>query len=167
MKNKLGICLITGIIAGCSSPVPVETPPAPRAEPPVTVAPVERVETTPDATSTASTLDGYKQDLARRISQVNSTRVYVERPQALLRSVVVLKYQVDENGNLVLSEILRSNRDRETEKIALATLKNTAPFPKPAPHLLRQGRVDIMESWLFNNDGRFQLRTIALPQMDR
>jgi periplasmic protein TonB len=167
MKNKLGISLITVIIGGCSSPAPVETPPAPRAEPAVPVAPVERVETTPDATSTAATLDGYKQDLARRISQMNSTRVYVERPQALLRSVVVLKYQVDGNGNLVRSEILRSNRDRETEKIALATLKNTAPFPKPAPHLLRQGRVDIMESWLFNNDGRFQLRTIALPQMDR
>jgi protein TonB len=85
----------------------------------------------------------------------------------LLRSVVVLKYQVDRGGNLVGSEIYRSNRDRETETTALATLKNSAPFPKPAVHLLRQGRVDILESGLFNNDGRFQLRTIAQPQMDQ
>lgn len=163
MKTKLGISLIISILAGCSTSVP----PVVRTDPATGKAPVGGEETTRDATSTASTLNGYKQDLAHRISQVNSTKVYVDRPQALLRSVIVLKYQVDADGNLVRSEILRSNRDRETEAIALATLKNTAPFPKPAPHLLRQGRVDIMESWLFNNDGRFQLRTIALPQMDR
>jgi protein TonB len=165
MKIKLGICLFAAILTACSTSP--ETPPAastgslPKPDLP------ERVETTRDATSTAFTLDGYKQDLAHRISQVNSTKVYTTRPQALLRSVVVVKYQVDRDGKLVHSEIFRSNRDRETESIALATLKNTAPFPKPAPHLLRQGRVDILESWLFNNDGRFQLRTIALPQMDR
>jgi protein TonB len=165
MKTKLGILLIASILAGCSTPV--ETPLAIGVGTPGNVAATERVETTRDATSTASTLDGYKQDLAHRISQVNSTKVYIGRPQALLRSVVVVKYQVDRDGNLVHSEVFRSNRDRETEAIALATLKSTAPFPKPAPHLLRHGRVDILESWLFNNDGRFQLRTIALPQMDQ
>jgi protein TonB len=35
------------------------------------------------------------------------------------------------------------------------------------PHLLRHGRLEISETWLFNNDGRFQLRTIAQPQMDQ
>ncbi|WP_414691798.1 hypothetical protein [Noviherbaspirillum sp.] len=128
---------------------------------------VERVETLPDATSTAPTVDGYKRDLAQRISQVNSTRVYVGRPQALLRSVVVVRYVVDAQGALVRSEIMRSNRDRETEATALASLRGAAPFPKPASHLLRNGRLDLAETWLFNNDGRFQLRTIAEPQMDR
>jgi protein TonB len=33
--------------------------------------------------------------------------------------------------------------------------------------LLRQGRLEILESWLFNADGRFQLRSIAEPQMDQ
>jgi protein TonB len=48
----------------------------------------------------------------------------------------------------------------------LATLRTSAPFPKPAPHLLSNGRLELAESWLFNNDGRFQLRSIALAQMD-
>ncbi len=165
MKTKLGISLIAAIVAGCSTSI--DAPPLDNTVPPPGAAITERVETTRDAVSTARTLDGYKQDLAHRISQVNSTKVYVGRPQALLRSVVVLKYHVDGSGNLVRSELLRSNRDRETEATALATLKNTAPFPKPASHLLRNGRVEIMESWLFNNDGRFQLRTIAQPQMDQ
>lgn len=158
---------MTVTIAGCSVLFPNEPSQVVRVDPGTGIAPAEGAETTRDATSTAFTLDGYKQDLANRISQVNSTKVYIDRPQALLRSVIVVKYQVDGNGNLVGSEIFRSNRDRETETTALASLRNTAPFPKPAPHLLRHGRVDIMESWLFNNDGRFQLRTIALPQMDR
>ncbi|MBO9535633.1 TonB family protein [Herbaspirillum sp.] len=117
------------------------------------------------ATSTATTVEGYKQDLARRISQVNFASVYAERPQALLRSVIVLKYVVDRDGNLVRSEILRSNRDRQAEASALGSLKNTAPFPKPPEALLRQGRIELSESWLFNNDGRFQLRSVALAQM--
>lgn len=84
----------------------------------------------------------------------------------MLRSVIVVKYVIDAHGGLVRSEIVRSNRDSETESTALAALRRTAPFPKPAPHLLRRGQVEITETWLFNNDGRFQLRTIAQPQMD-
>jgi protein TonB len=128
---------------------------------------IERVETTRDGTSTAATVDSYKADLAQRIHQVNSTQVYTTRPQALLRSVVVLRYTVDSGGNLVRSEVARSNHDRDTEAVALTTLRKSAPFPKPAPHLLRNGRVEMVESWLFNNDGRFQLRSLALAQMDR
>ena len=85
---------------------------------------------------------------------------------ALLRSVVVVKYVVDAHGNMIKSELIRSNRDGETEATALASLKSSAPFPKPAPHLLRGGKIEISETWLFNNDGRFQLRTIAQPQID-
>ena len=116
---------------------------------------------------TATTVDGYKVDLAKRISQVNFTSVYVERPQALLRSVIVIKYVIDGDGNLVKSEILRSNRDKHAEASALGSLKSAAPFPKPPPALLKQGRIELSESWLFNNDGRFQLRSVALAQMDR
>ncbi|WP_293775629.1 hypothetical protein [uncultured Oxalicibacterium sp.] len=123
------------------------------------------VETTADGTSTAHTLSDYKAALAQRIAAVNSTKVFIGRPQALLRSVVVVKYVVDANGSLVRSEIMRSNRDRTTEATALTSLKQTAPFPKPAPALLRGGRVEVIETWLFNTDGRFQLRTIAEPQM--
>ena len=87
---------------------------------------IEQVETTRDGTSTAATVDSYKVDLAQRIYAVNSTQVYTTRPQALLRSVVVLKYVVDGAGNLVRSEIARSNRDRITEATALATLRKSA-----------------------------------------
>lgn len=123
-------------------------------------------ETTRDATSKAMTLDAYKRVLADRIASTNSIRMFVGRPQALLRSVIVVKYQIDSGGNLMRSDIMRSNRDRANESTALASLKNAGPFPKPAAHLLRNGRIDVIETWLFNNDGRFQLRTTAEPQMN-
>jgi len=128
---------------------------------------IDRVETTSDGTSTSRTVNDYKRDLALRITHVNSTHIYPGRPQALLRSVVVVKFSVDAEGKLLRSEIVRSNRDRVTEATALSTLRNTAPFPKPAAMLLRNGRLEVSETWLFNNDGRFQIRSVALPQMDQ
>ncbi|MDP9107624.1 MAG: TonB C-terminal domain-containing protein [Pseudomonadota bacterium] len=123
-----------------------------------------RVETTRDGTSTARTLTGYKEEIARRISETNSTKVYVGQPQALLRAVVVLKYSIDAAGRLLSVGLVRGNHDPATESAALASVRSSAPFPKPSASLLHNGRVDISETWLFNNDGRFQIRSIAQPQ---
>jgi protein TonB len=169
MNTRIAILLAVGVLGGCAAPssngprepsIGLIGPTGPTTE-------VEKVETRPDGTSVAGTFEGYKRDLAQRITQVNSTKVYTGRPQALLRSVVVVKYVVDSHGQLVRSELLRSNRDSATEATALTSLRNTAPFPKPLPHLLSHGRLEIAETWLFNSDGRFQLRTIAEPQMDQ
>lgn len=151
------IALMFSTLAGCSSNKPV-------AETNRKSAPL--VETTRDGTSTARTVTDYKEDIAHRIAETSSTKVYVERPQALLRSVIVLKFVIDANGRLVRSEISRSNHDRATEVTALSSLRSAAPFPKPPENILRNGRIELSETWLFNNDGRFQLRSIAQPQMN-
>ena len=164
MNTRLAILIAAGVLAGCAS----RTAETPVAQTPGKPARAERkTEPAEGAASSATTVDGYKRDLALRISEVNASKVYSGRPQALLRSVVVLRYVVDARGHLVRSEIMRSNRDSETESTALATLRNSAPFPKPASSLLKRGQLELSETWLFNNDGRFQLRTIAQPQMDR
>ncbi|OGS93706.1 MAG: hypothetical protein A3K04_06680 [Gallionellales bacterium RBG_16_56_9] len=152
MHTRIVLLLAVAILAACSG-----VPPGP----------AQPASSGPGGMSAATSLAAYKLDLAQRIVQVSSSQVFSGRPQALLRSVVVIKYQVDAHGRLLRSTILRSNRDRVTETTALATLHKSAPFPRPAAHLLRHGQVELMETWLFNNDGRFQLRTIAEPQMDR
>ncbi len=149
--RRIVLCVSVLALAACSGLRPSDQP----------------IGTTPDGTSKADSAAEYQIALAHRIVQVNSTKVFIGRPQALLRSVVVVRYVVDANGSLVRSEIMRSNRDRVTESTALASVRATAPFPKPAPALLRNGRVEVIETWLFNKDGRFQLRTIAEPQMDQ
>ncbi|MCX7220611.1 MAG: hypothetical protein NTY70_17280 [Burkholderiales bacterium] len=115
--------------------------------------------------SNSLTLNGYKRELAQHLCGRNASKVYAERPQALLRSVIVLKYSMNADGKLLRSEVLRSNHDKVTESIALASISNAAPFPKPSALLVKNGKLEITETWLFNDDGRFQLRTIAQPQM--
>jgi protein TonB len=153
MKMRRLVLLCSCVLAACST----STPGGKR---------VDEVAKKADVGSSgAFTLNGYKRELALRISEVNASKVYTDRPQALLRSVIVLKYLLNAEGKLLRSEIVRSNHDKVTESIALASISNSAPFPKPRSLLVKNGKLEITETWLFNNDGRFQLRTIAQPQM--
>lgn len=155
-QTRIFLLCAAAILAGCASDAP-----APFASGP------DQGGTGSALPAPAASLTAYKLALANRIAAVNGEQMYPGRPQALLRSVVVVKYVVDGDGRLVRSEIMRSNRDRSTEATALATLRNSAPFPRPAPHLLQRGRLELAETWLFNNDGRFQLRSTAQQQMDQ
>ncbi|WP_089340340.1 energy transducer TonB family protein [Burkholderia singularis] len=107
----------------------------------------------------------YRMSIARRIAERNPEHVLHGTPQAMLRSLVVVSFTVDRNGRLVNSSVYRSNGDDEAEGIALASLRHAAPLPPPPVRILdAHGEVELMESWLFNDDGEFQLRTIASPQ---
>ncbi len=128
---------------------------------------VETEQETADPAAIAAATDLYKKALAEKVVQTSPTKVYAERPQALLRSVVVLKFSVDAEGKLVQSAVLRSNRDRTTEATALDSLRAAQPLPKPPAILVRRGPIELYESWLFNNDGRFQIRSTALQQINR
>ncbi|MBV8665183.1 MAG: TonB family protein [Burkholderiaceae bacterium] len=148
------------LLGACTAPVPPAAPSAPatRYVPP---------PPPPPSRPTASmSLDRYKHVLARHISQVNADKVFAGNPQAMLRSVVVVKYVVDANGRLAHSEIVRSNGDSAIVATTMSALRNAAPYPLPPSNLLERGRLEVLETLLFNDDGRFQLRTIAEPQRD-
>lgn len=161
MQIRIALFAAAAVLSGCATQTADRTSERPFERP----GRAERTDSYPETASSAASVDAYKYDVAQRITQVNAANVYSGQPQALLRSVIVLRYAVDARGHLLHSEIMRSNHDRETEATALASLRSAAPFPKPASHLLRRGKLEISETWLFNNDGRFQLRTIAQPQM--
>ena len=164
MKRGRVLSVVMGFLAGCTStPIDKTTHVFTREEMkklPDTPAPV-----TPAMAAKVMNHDAYKETLARHISSLNAGKIYSGRPQALLRAVIVLKYFVDESGKLTRSEVVRTNHDKVAEATALASLRGSAPFPRPTPALLKRGTVEISETWLFNNDGRFQLRTVAAPQM--
>lgn len=162
MKTKLAIAS-TALLASCTS-TPFYSSSAPSSPPPH--------NTSRSATGTAyrptpnMSIDSYKRLVAQRVVEVNPEKVYPGNPQAMLRSVVVLKYVVDSNGRLVTSSTLRSNGDSVAVSTAMSALRKAAPFPPPPNNLLEHGRMEILETALFNDDGRFQLRSIALPQSD-
>lgn len=154
MYQRSGIIIAAVLLTACST-VSTDRQPAP---------PANAARTASPAVSSASSTDAYKRDIARQITALHQQQVYAEQPQALLRAVIVLRYAIDADGKLIKAEILRSNKDQFAEKTALASLRNSAPFPVPQAKLLRGGKLEASETWLFNDDGRFQIRSIALPQ---
>jgi protein TonB len=119
----------------------------------------------PPAAVNSLTLDQYRQAVARRIAERNPSYLEHRAPQAMLRSLVVVAFTVNREGELVRSSVYRTNGDDDAEATALASLRRAAPLPAPPAKLLnRLGHLEIMEDWLFNDDGKFQLRELAAPQ---
>jgi periplasmic protein TonB len=111
--------------------------------------------------------DDYKTQVAQRIETVNADVITPGRPQAMLRSVVIVSFVVDRQGKILRSSVFRTNGDDVAEKVAITTLKRSAPLPVPPASVLNgAGQVELMEGWLFNTDGRFQLQSLAAPQQD-
>lgn len=119
----------------------------------------------PPAALNSTTLDDYRAAIAKRIVERNPSYVLHGTPQAMLRSLVVVSFTVDRNGQVVKSSVYRTNGDDEAEATALSTLRRAAPLPTPPARLLNSaGQIELFEDWLFNDNGKFQLRTIASPQ---
>nr|WP_233851926.1 energy transducer TonB [Paraburkholderia sp. HD33-4] len=130
------------------------------------LAPHETVST-PVAAINSVTLDQYRDAVARRIVERNPSYVLQGKPQPMLRSLVVVSFTVDRNGHIVESKVYRTNGDDEAESTALATLRRSAPLPLPPGKLLNgRGQLELFEDWLFNDNGKFQLRELASPQAE-
>jgi protein TonB len=131
-----------------------------------TFTPAQRpVTTVPLAAMNSVSLDQYRSAVAKRILERNPSYVLQGSPQAMLRSLVVVSFVVDSRGQIVASSVYRTNGDDEAESTALATLRRSAPLPQPPAKLLdRAGHLELFEDWLFNDNGKFQLRTFAAPQ---
>jgi periplasmic protein TonB len=149
LSRRIGVALLLLAAGACTI-----TPP-----------PSEIVPSVPQAAINSYTLDQYREAVARRIVERNPSWIQHGSPQAMLRSLVVVSFVVDRDGQIVKSSVYRTNGDDEAEATALSTLRRSGPLPPPPAKLLdTQGRLELFEDWLFNDDGKFQLRTLASPQ---
>jgi protein TonB len=123
------------------------------------------LEPKPAAAVSGPTLEQYKMRVAQRIFERNPSLILHGAPQAMLRSVVVVAFTVDQSGRVIDSSVYRTNGDDEAEATALASLRRASPLPSPPARLLDgRGHLDLFEDWLFNDNGQFQLRTSHSPQ---
>ena len=109
-------------------------------------------------------LDDWKRVAAERVYAVNRAHLFEGRPEHLLRAVIVVEATVDREGKVTRSKILRSPGIASLDTLALGSLKAASPLPAPPAKLVARGPLVFSETWLFRKDGRFQLRTLALPQ---
>jgi periplasmic protein TonB len=150
------------LVAACGAPTP-PAPEKPAAPPPAPVAPAPPQAAIPTLPPPRTPLDAYKRDVAQRILSANATQTFEGRPPEILQAVVVLQFTIERSGTLTGLKTLRS-RHPPQEKVALASVRAAAPFPAPPAALLRSSRVEVAETWLFRDDGKFQIRSLAEPQ---
>lgn len=113
----------------------------------------------------AQSADQVKADFARSVYLNSAAQVHNEQPQALLRAVVVLRVKLNEQGQWA-TEVFRDNPDQP--EMTRAALDSVAKLPAPvglSAKARQQLQSDgLVEAWLFQNDGRFALKTLAKPQ---
>jgi len=171
-RSYLSSVALVGLLSACGAPAP--TPPA---TPPVVSSPGTSAtpNTTAPAPAAAGTtavrlaprdpaLEAWKRAAALRIHQANQKKLFEGRPHHLLQAVIVVEATVDRGGNVVGSRVTRSPKIQSLDQMALASLKAASPLPAPPSTLLVRGNLVFSETWLVQNDGRFQVRTLALPQ---
>ena len=121
-------------------------------------------EAEPPRESVAHNINAYKVDAARRVYFRNTALLYDGLPPPILKSVVVLTISLDAKGMPKRVAVLRSNGYRDLEQRAIKSVHDAAPLPIPHEAILKRGSVDYVETWLFRDDGRFQIRSLAEPQ---
>lgn len=111
----------------------------------------------------AGDLDGPRAHFAHAVYAGSPDWVHDRQPQPLLRAVVVLRIKL--HGGALRAEVMRYN-DEQPEMLAraLETVKRVKPADLPPEVQQRLTRDGVIETWLFDRDGSFQVRTLARPQ---
>jgi len=112
----------------------------------------------------SATLDAYKTAVAQHVIAQNAAHTFTGRLPPMLPAIVVLNITVDRAGRVTRVVVQRS-RDPDASKVALASMQRSGLLP--APHDLiaaNSPSLTFSETFLFNGDYHFQLRSIAGPQ---
>lgn len=147
------------LVAACAQKRP-ETPPAqPEVVPP---GPVSKAPAAPPALPrSARTLAEYKMLVAQRIAGA-SAETFADPLPEVLKSIVVLDIRIDRHGVPQQVSVRRSNGIRALERRAEESVRRAAPFDAPSSELLQgTSAVAFLETFLFRDDGRFQIRTLV------
>jgi protein TonB len=113
----------------------------------------------------AESLDQVRRGFAQLLYEDAGPDINRGAPQPLLRAVVVLRVKLDEIGHWTADVVRENDEQPELTRKALASvghLARTLEMSTAASEQLH--REGFLEVWLFQNDGRFALKTLALPQ---
>ena len=157
MRYAITVLAATALLSACqTAPPPVgSTPSSLERTPPRTPATIQL----------AAGIDAYKSLVAQQIMAANGAYTFSGRLPPMLPAIVVLDLSVGPDGELKSVHVHRS-RDSEASAAALAAVRRVQAFFPPAAHLMRRHArtFDFSETFLFNDQYRFQLRTLSGPQ---
>jgi hypothetical protein len=114
--------------------------------------------------ASAAVPDNVKKDFAKAVYTGSPEYVHDRNPQPMLRAVIVLSVKLDEN-NQWKAEVIRGNEQQpEMQARALETVRRAPTIQLNETERAEMQRSGFMEAWLFDNDGSFQVKTLAKVQ---
>ena len=113
----------------------------------------------------AESLEQVRRGFAQMVYEDAGPDINREAPQPLLRAVVVLRVRLDAQDRWH-AEVMRENDvEPGLTRKALASVDHLPRAMEMSAAMAEQlHREGFVEVWLFQNDGRFALKTLALPQ---
>lgn len=106
-------------------------------------------------------VDAYKNDVAEQVMRFNSAHTFSGQLPPMLPAIVVLNITVDRDGKMTKVVVQRS-RDDDASQVALASMARSGQLPRPVNLIQRGSRsLTFSETFLFNKEYQFQLRTLA------
>jgi protein TonB len=108
-------------------------------------------------------LDAYKTQVAQHVVSHNPDHVYSGTLPPMLPAIVVLQITVDQDGRMTDVEVQRA-RDAHAAQVALASMRRSEPLPAPQRLAQESGSLKFSETFLFADEDRYQLRSLAAPQ---
>ena len=113
----------------------------------------------------AESLDQVRRGFAQMLYEDAGPDINLGAPQPLLRAVVVLRVKLDPLGHWTADVVRENDEQPELTRKALASVGHLARTMEMSATAYEQlHREGFLEVWLFQNDGRFALKTLALPQ---
>ncbi|QKY07107.1 hypothetical protein [Janthinobacterium lividum] len=154
MRHAIIVLAAASLLSACQT-----------AAPPAARTPTPAPARTPAAIQLAASIDAYKSLVAQQIIEANAAYTFSGRLPPMLPAIVVLDLSVGPDGELKSVHVHRS-RDSEASAAALAAVRRVQALFPPAAHLMRRHAktFDFSETFLFNDQYRFQLRTLSGPQ---
>jgi hypothetical protein len=112
----------------------------------------------------AAVSDQARKEFAKAVYAGSPEYVHNRNPQPLLRAVIVLAVKLDENNQWV-PEVVRGNDTQpEMQARAMDTVRKAPVVNLSDADRAEMQRSGLMEAWLFDNDGSFQVKTLAKAQ---
>jgi protein TonB len=159
----LAALLCASLLASCGKEPPRREARPSAAEIPRTPLPSEQVPV-PPLPVPIHNLDDYKRALAAKVLAATPDAAFSGTLPKLLTSIVVVEAKIGRDGDIVNLRVVRS-RDQKASKLALAAMHAAAPFPKPGKLMAGHHKTfEFSETFLFNKEYRFQIRTLAPVQ---
>lgn len=117
----------------------------------------------PAVAPNSPSLDAYKVQVAYQVMQRNPGQTFSGQLPAMLPAIVVLNVTVDRDGVLKRVEVQRS-RDPNASRVAVDSMRRSGPLPRPVNLIASGDALTFSETFLFDDQYRFQLRSVAGPQ---